>query len=63
MVRRAERDNVAIIRNEPGVELNLVFNANAGDPAANILIDVRDNSPATLTSHSASRLSWKPTPR
>ena len=43
VVRRAEGDDVAIIRNEHGVELNLVFNANAGDPAANILMDVRGN--------------------
>src|ERR1700738_3337188 len=42
VVRRAEGDDVAIIRNEHGVELNLVFNANAGDPATNILTDVRD---------------------
>jgi catechol 2,3-dioxygenase-like lactoylglutathione lyase family enzyme len=27
LVRRAEADDVAIIRNEHGVELNLVFNA------------------------------------
>ena len=40
LVRRAEGDDVAIIRNERGVELNLVFNANAGDPSANILMDV-----------------------
>ncbi len=45
MVRSAESDDVAIIRNEHGVELNLVFNANAGDPAANILMDVRDKFP------------------
>jgi catechol 2,3-dioxygenase-like lactoylglutathione lyase family enzyme len=45
VVRRAEADDVAIIRNEHGVELNLVFNANAGDPAANILMDVRDKYP------------------
>ena len=45
MVRRAEGDDVAIIRNAHGVELNLVFNANAGDPAANILMDVRDKFP------------------
>src|SRR5438552_2926302 len=38
-------DDVAIIRNEHGVELNLVFNANAGDPATNILMDVRDKFP------------------
>jgi lactoylglutathione lyase len=40
LVRRAESDDVAIVRNEHGVELNFVFNANAGDPAENILIDV-----------------------
>ena len=45
VVRRAEGDDVAIIRNEHGVELNLVFNANADDPAANILMDVRDKFP------------------
>jgi lactoylglutathione lyase len=45
LVRRAEGDDVAIIRNEHGVELNLVFNANAGDPAANILMDVPDKFP------------------
>jgi lactoylglutathione lyase len=40
LMQRSENDDVAIIRNELGVELNLVFNANAGDPAANILMDV-----------------------
>jgi lactoylglutathione lyase len=45
VVRRAEGDDVAIIRNAHGVELNLVFNANAGDPAANILMDLRDKFP------------------
>jgi len=45
MGRRAEGDDVAISRNEHGVELNLVFNANAGDPATNILMDVRDKFP------------------
>ena len=40
LVRRADGDDVAIVRNEHGVELNLVFNANAGDPAANIVMDV-----------------------
>ena len=42
LVRRAEGDDVAIIRNEHGVELNLIFNANSGDPATNILMDVPD---------------------
>ena len=45
LVRRATGDDVAIVRNTQGVELNLVFNANAGDPAANILMDVPDKFP------------------
>jgi lactoylglutathione lyase len=45
LVHRAEDDDVAIIRNEHNVELNLVFNANAGDPAANILMDVPEKFP------------------
>jgi len=40
LLRRAEGDDVAIIRNEQGIEFNLVFNANAGDPTTNILMDV-----------------------
>jgi lactoylglutathione lyase len=39
---RAVGDDVAIGRNEHGVELNLIFNANAGDPDSNILMDVPD---------------------
>jgi lactoylglutathione lyase len=38
--RRAEGDDVAIIRNPQGVEINLIFNANAGDRAENILMDI-----------------------
>jgi catechol 2,3-dioxygenase-like lactoylglutathione lyase family enzyme len=45
LVRRAGGDDVAIIRNEHNLELNLVFNANAGDPAANILMDVPEKFP------------------
>jgi lactoylglutathione lyase len=45
LLRRAEGDDVAIIRNENGVELNLVFNANAGEPSANVLMDVPDKYP------------------
>jgi lactoylglutathione lyase len=45
LVRRAEGDDVAIVRNEQGVELNLLFNANAGDPAVNMLMDVPDKFP------------------
>ena len=59
VVRRAEGDDVAIIRNEHGVELNLVFNANA----TNILMTSGTNTPATLTSRCASRLSRKPSTR
>ncbi|HEX9466370.1 MAG TPA: VOC family protein [Alphaproteobacteria bacterium] len=33
-------DDVAIIRNDANVEINLIINANAGDPARNILMDV-----------------------
>jgi hypothetical protein len=36
LLRRAEGDDVAIVRNEHGVELNLVFNANPGDQAARL---------------------------
>ena len=45
LVHRAKGDDVAIIRNEHGVELNLVFNADAGNPAANILMDVPEKFP------------------
>jgi lactoylglutathione lyase len=45
LLRRAEGDDVAIVRNEHGVELNLVFNANSGDQAANILMDVPGKFP------------------
>jgi lactoylglutathione lyase len=45
LVHQAEDDDVAIIRNEHNVELNLVFHANAGDPAANILMDVPEKFP------------------
>jgi lactoylglutathione lyase len=45
LLRRAEGDDVAIVRNEHGVELNLVFNADAEGPASNILMDVREKFP------------------
>ena len=45
LVRRAQGDDVAIVRNEHGVELNLLFNANAGDPAANVLMDMPEKFP------------------
>jgi len=45
LLRRSENDDVAIVRNAHNVELNLVFNANAGDPTTNILMDVGDKYP------------------
>jgi lactoylglutathione lyase len=42
LAHRATGDDVAIVRNENGVELNLILNANAGDPDSNILMDVPD---------------------
>jgi catechol 2,3-dioxygenase-like lactoylglutathione lyase family enzyme len=49
LLRRAENDDVAIIRNAHGVELNIVFNANGGDPSTNILMDIADNIGAAFT--------------
>lgn len=43
--RRADGDDVAIIRNPQGVEINIIFNANAGDPATNILMDIGEKYP------------------
>ena len=40
LARRATGDDVAIVRNPQGVEIDLIFNADAGDPAENILMDV-----------------------
>ena len=40
LARRAAGDDVAIVRNPQGVEINLIFNADAGDPAENILMDI-----------------------
>ena len=42
---RRKNDDVAIIRNENSVELNLIFNANAGDPTANVLMDAPEKYP------------------
>lgn len=43
--RQATGDDVAIVRNPQGIEINLIFNANAGDPARNILMDVGEKYP------------------
>jgi lactoylglutathione lyase len=40
LFHKVDFDAVAIIRNPAGVEINLILNANAGDPAKNILMDV-----------------------
>lgn len=40
LLHRAQGDDVAILRNEANVELNLIFNANAGEPGTNLLMDV-----------------------
>ena len=45
LLHRAANDDVAIIRNANDVEINLIFNANAGDPAANLLMDVPEKYP------------------
>jgi lactoylglutathione lyase len=45
LAHRATGDDVAIVRNENGVELNLIFNANAGEPKTNVLMDVPDKYP------------------
>ena len=43
LARRATGDDVAIVRNPQGVEINLIFNADAGEPAENILMDIGRN--------------------
>ena len=43
LLHRATGDDVAIARNDNGVELNLIFNANAGE--ANVLMDVPEKYP------------------
>jgi lactoylglutathione lyase len=45
LLHRATGDDVAIVRNDHGVELNLIFNANAGDPGTNMLMDVPGKYP------------------
>ena len=45
LLQRSKSDDVAIIRNDHGVELNLVFNANSGDPDTNVLMDVPGKYP------------------
>ena len=40
LLHRAQGDDVAIVKNQAGVELNLIFNANAGEPDTNVLMDI-----------------------
>ena len=42
---KAKNDAVAVVRNAHGVELNLVYNANADAGGKNILMDVGDKYP------------------
>ena len=42
---KAKNDAVAVVRNAQGVELNLVYNANADSGGKNILMDVGDKYP------------------
>lgn len=45
LAHRVTHDAVAIIVNPAGVEINLIFNANAGDGERNILMDVPGKHP------------------
>jgi lactoylglutathione lyase len=45
LVQKVTFDAVAIIKNAAGVEINLIINANAGDAAKNILMDVGEKYP------------------
>ncbi len=42
---KAGNDAVAVVKNRHGVELNLVYNANAGEAGKNILMDVGEKYP------------------
>jgi lactoylglutathione lyase len=42
LIHKVEYDAVAIIKNKAGVEINLILNANSGDPTKNLLIDVAE---------------------
>ena len=53
LVHRATGDDVAILRNEQGVELNLLFNANAGDRPQPV--DGRSGEISGLYTHGAAR--------
>ena len=58
LAHRVTFDAVAIIKNAAGVEINLILNANAGDPEKNILMDVGEKYPGVT--HVALRVSSIP---
>ena len=45
LVAKASNDAVAIVKNPSGVEINLIYNANAGDPDKNVLMDIDGKYP------------------
>ena len=45
LLAKASNDAVAIIKNAAGVEINLIYNANAGDADKNVLMDVDGKFP------------------
>jgi len=45
LIAKASNDAVAIVKNSNGVELNLIYNANAGNPNENVLMDVDGKFP------------------
>jgi catechol 2,3-dioxygenase-like lactoylglutathione lyase family enzyme len=54
---KVSHDAVAIIANEAGIEINLIYNANAGDDGTNILMDIPDRKYAGYT-HVALRVTF-----
>ncbi len=45
VIHKADNDPVAVVENEAGVELNLVFNANDDNAGDNILMDIETKYP------------------
>ena len=45
LIAKASNDAVAIVKNAADVEINLIYNANAGDPYQNVLMDVDGKYP------------------